>query len=127
MRQPPPHPGEIFGDDFLRPNGISLAEAARRMGMVANRLDEIVVDKHAVTAETALLFEALTGASAQFWLHLQADYDLFHAQRTVRVDQVEPIPRPHGVSKFDTLRCWMTIGVASIERMLELGYQWAGT
>src|SRR5437868_11767284 len=83
MRQPPTHPGEMFEEEYRKPSGISQAEAARRMGMSTNRLNEIVAGKRGVTAETAVLFSALTGVSPQFWMHLQADYDLWHALRDV--------------------------------------------
>lgn len=81
MRRAPTHPGEMFEEEFRKPSGISQAEAARRMRMSTNRLNEIVKGKRAVTAETALLLEALTGASAEFWLNLQTRHDLWRAMR----------------------------------------------
>src|SRR5262245_49702140 len=89
MRRPPTHPGEMFEEEFRKPSGISQAEGARRMGMSANRLNEIVAGKRSVTAETAVLFAALTGASPRFWLQLQADYDLWHALREVDTSKVQ--------------------------------------
>jgi addiction module HigA family antidote len=91
MRQAPTHPGEMFEEEYRKPSGISQAEAARRMGMSTNRLNEIVAGKRGVTAETAVLFSALTGVSPQFWLHLQADYDLWHALREVDVSKIERV------------------------------------
>src|SRR5437762_11332621 len=79
MRRPPTHPGEVFEEEWRKPSGISQAEAARRMGMSTNRLNEIVAGKRSVTAETAVLFGALTGTNARMWLYLQADHDLWHA------------------------------------------------
>ena len=93
MRHPPTHPGEMFEEEYRKPSGISQAEAARRMGMSTNRLNEIVAGKRGVTAETAVLFAALTGGSPQFWLHLQADYDLWHALRDVDTSKVEPVAK----------------------------------
>src|ERR1051326_6505564 len=81
MKRPPTHPGEIFAEEFLAPSGVSQAEAARRMGMSTNRLNEIVKGKRGVTAETAVLLAALTGTSPQFWATLQSDHDLWHALR----------------------------------------------
>lgn len=81
MRRAPTHPGAMFEEEYRKPSGISQADAARRMKMSTNRLNEIVKGKRAVTAETALLFEALTGSSAEFWLTLQARHDLWHAMR----------------------------------------------
>lgn len=93
MRRPPTHPGEIFEEEYRKPSEISQAEAARRMGMSTNRLNEIVAGKRAVTAETAVLFAALTKTNPQFWLYLQADHDLWHALQTTKTDRILPISR----------------------------------
>lgn len=58
------------------------------MGMSRNRLNEIVTGKRPVTPESAVLIGAITGIRAQFWLHLQADYDLWHAMQTIRANSV---------------------------------------
>lgn len=90
MRRPPTHPGEIFEEEWRKPSGVSQAEAARRMGMSTNRLNEIVAGKRGVTAETAVLMGALTHTDPRLWLHLQADYDLWHAMRETKV-KVKPL------------------------------------
>jgi addiction module HigA family antidote len=91
MRRAPTHPGEVFEEEWRKPSALSQAEAARRMGMSANRLNEIVAGKRAVTAETAVLFAALTGTSPQVWLHLQTDYDLWHALRDTDTSTIAPL------------------------------------
>src|SRR5262245_55674383 len=91
MRRPPTHPGEVFEEDYRKPIGISQAEAARRMGMSMNRLNEIVLGKRSVTAETAVLFAALTGTTPQFWLHMQAERDLWYALREVDTSKIERV------------------------------------
>lgn len=93
MRRSPTHPGEAFEEEWRKPSDISQAEAARRMGMSTNRLNEIVAGKRAVTAETAVLFAALTGTSPQLWLHMQADHDLWKAIRETDTSRVEPIAK----------------------------------
>ena len=93
MRRPPTHPGEIFEEEYRKPSGISQAEAARRMRMSANRLNEIVAGKRAVTAETAVLMGALTGTDPRMWLHLQADHDLWQALQETDTKSVQPIAR----------------------------------
>ncbi len=67
--------------EFLEPLGVSQVEAARRMGVSFQRLNAIVKGRRAVTADTALLLEALTGWEAQIWLSLQTKWDLWHALR----------------------------------------------
>lgn len=90
MRRSPTHPGEMFWKEFLEEGAVvSQAEAARRMGMSTNRLNEIIAGKRGVTAETAILFGALTQTSPQMWLHLQANYDLWHALRENRAPKVK--------------------------------------
>ena len=84
MRRPPTHPGEILLEEFLVPLGLSQAEAARRMGVSTNRLNELVRGKRGVTAETALRLGQLLGTSPEFWLNLQMMFDLWHALQAER-------------------------------------------
>src|SRR3954466_8401837 len=79
--RPPTHPGEMLLKEFLDPLGVSQVEAAARMSIPFQRLNGIVNGRRAVTADTALLLEALTGWDAQIWLTLQAKWDLWHAMR----------------------------------------------
>src|SRR4051812_1319277 len=84
MRREPTHPGEMFETEWLKPRGFGAqADAARRMGMSTNRLNEIIAKKRGVTPATAVLFGAVTKTDPALWLHLQADYDLWHALRDV--------------------------------------------
>ena len=79
------HPGEILREEFLKPLGIGQVEAARRLGISLNRLNEIVLGKRSVTADTALRLARLFKTSPQFWVRLQADWDLHQAiQREAR-------------------------------------------
>jgi addiction module HigA family antidote len=68
-------------EEFLKPMGIGQVEAARRLGISLNRLNEIVLGKRAVTADTALRLGRLLKTSPQFWMRLQADWDLQQAIR----------------------------------------------
>jgi len=65
--------------EFLEPLGVSLVEAANRMNIPFQRLNAIVNGRRRVSADTALLLEALTHGDAQIWLTLQAKWDLWHA------------------------------------------------
>ena len=71
--RPPTHPGEMLLKEFLEPLGVSQVEAATRMSIPFQRLNGIVRGRRAVSADTALLLEALTGWDAQIWLTLQAN------------------------------------------------------
>ena len=77
----PTHPGEMLLKEFLEPLGVSQVEAADRMSIPFQRLNSIVTGRRAVSADTALLLEALTGWDAQIWLTLQANWDLWHAMK----------------------------------------------
>lgn len=79
--RPPTHPGDMLLKEFLQPLGVSQVEAANRMGIPFQRLNAIVKGRRGVSADTALLFEALTRWDAQIWLTLQAKWDLLHAVR----------------------------------------------
>jgi addiction module HigA family antidote len=67
--------------EFLDPLGVSQVEAADRMSVPFQRLNSIVKGRRAVSADTALLLQALTGWDAQIWLTLQAKWDLWHAMK----------------------------------------------
>lgn len=72
-------PGEILLEEFLKPLGIAQVEAAARLDISLNRLNEIVLAKRRITADTALRLSRLLKTSAQFWMRLQADWDLHQA------------------------------------------------
>jgi len=74
-------PGEMLLEEFLKPLGIGQTEAARRLGVSLNRLNEIVLGKRSITADTALRLARLLKTSPQFWMRLQADWDLHQAVR----------------------------------------------
>jgi addiction module HigA family antidote len=67
--------------EFLEPLGISQVEFAQRLGVSFPRLNGVVRGRRGVTPDTALRLERVTGASAAFWLGLQQDWDLWHAER----------------------------------------------
>jgi addiction module HigA family antidote len=72
----PVHPGEILLEEFLKPMGISQNRLANSIGVPPRRINEIVLEKRSVTADTALRLAQYFGTSAKFWLGLQSDYDL---------------------------------------------------
>lgn len=72
-------PGEMLREEFLKPLGIAQAEAARLMGISENRLSEVVRGKRRVTVDTARRLSRPLKTSPQFWMRLQADWDLHRA------------------------------------------------
>ena len=75
-RLPAIHPGEILLEEFLKPMGISQYRVAKDINVPARRINEIVHGKRSITANTALRLAQYFGTSPQFWLNLQAHYDL---------------------------------------------------
>ena len=72
----PVHPGEILLEEFLKPLDLSQNRLGLSLGVHPRRVNEIVLGKRRVTAETALRLARYFGTTPQFWLGLQADYDL---------------------------------------------------
>jgi antitoxin HigA-1 len=72
----PVHPGEILREEFMLPLGLSQTRLGRDLGVSPRRINEIVHGKRSVTADTALRLSRYFSTSAEFWLGLQADYDL---------------------------------------------------
>ena len=69
-------PGEMLLEEFLKPLGLRQAEAAKRLGISTTRLNEVVLGKRRITAETAMRLARLLQTSPQFWIRLQANWDL---------------------------------------------------
>ena len=75
------HPGEVLLEEFLIPMGISQNALARDMDVPPRRINEIVLGKRGITADTAIRLARRLGTSEKFWMGLQADYDLEEAHR----------------------------------------------
>ncbi len=78
----PIHPGEILLEEFLKPLGLSQNRLALDIGVHPRRINEIVLGKRSVTADTALRLARYFGTSPQFWMGLQAEYELDVAEDT---------------------------------------------
>jgi len=83
-RLPPVHPGDILRDEFLTPMGVSVYALANAIKVPRSRVNDIVLGRRAITADTALRLGRYFGVSPEFWINLQARYDLDLADRTVR-------------------------------------------
>ena len=88
--RPPTHPGEMLLKEFLEPHGISQTDFAHRLGISFVRLNELINGRRGMTPDTALRLEKVLGMAADFWLGLQLDWDLWHAQRS---DEAEAIAK----------------------------------
>ncbi len=84
LKRPPTSPGEMLREEFLRPANLTQVEAARRMQIPLNRLNAVIRGRRGITADTALRLARLFDMSPEFWMGLQADWDLWHAAAALR-------------------------------------------
>jgi len=92
--RPPTHPGEMLFEEFIKPLKLTQVELALRLGVSYPRLNEIIKGRRSVTPDTALRLSRVLGMSADFWLGLQQDWDLWHAMNSPEanaISQLEPI------------------------------------
>ena len=91
---PPVHPGEILLEEFLKPMSISQYRLAESIHVPARRINEIVLAKRGITADTALRLSRFFGNSAQFWMNLQTRYELESA-RDLSAASIDQEVRPY--------------------------------
>jgi addiction module HigA family antidote len=95
----PVHPGEILKEDFLKPAGLSVNALAKALHVPAPRINDVVLERRGITADTAMRLARYFGGDAQSWLNLQTIYDLRVAERTSarKIErEVEPAERLRG-------------------------------
>lgn len=86
----PIHPGEVLHEEFLKSLGVSQYRLATDIRVPPRRINEIVLGKRGITADTALRLGRYFGTSPQFWMNLQARYDL-EMQKDLIGDQLEKV------------------------------------
>ena len=94
LHRPPTRPGEMLLEEFIKPLGLTQVEVAARLGISFPRLNEVIRGKRAVTSDTALRLARVIGMSADFWLGLQLDWDLWHAMHSPKaseINRLEPL------------------------------------
>ena len=84
LKRPPTRPGEMLLEEYLRPSGLTQVEAAAKMKIPLNRLNEIIRGRRTITADTALRLGTLFKMSPEFWMAIQSDWDLWHAAHALR-------------------------------------------
>ena len=76
----PAHPGEILFEEFLKPKKMTQQALAKKMGVPIQRINTLINGKRDMTCETAILLSRVLGTTAEFWMNLQMNYDLFDAR-----------------------------------------------
>lgn len=91
----PAHPGELLERLFLEPLGMTQTELADRLGVPYKRVNSVINGRRSVTAETALLLARLFGTTPEYWMNMQAGYDLWEARHGKSAEKIERV-RPLG-------------------------------
>ena len=81
----PPHPGRIVRQECIEPSGLTVTDAAARLGVTRQALNNLVNEKAGISPEMAIRLSRNFGSSPEVWLGLQADYDLAEAEREMKV------------------------------------------
>jgi antitoxin HigA-1 len=89
------HPGEVLRHEFLRPMKLSVYELAKRLHVPAPRLNDIVLQKRGITADTAVRLARFFGTSEHFWLALQSAYEVGQVKSEHRADIERITPLQH--------------------------------
>lgn len=87
------HPGEILQEEFLKPLGLSTYALAKKLDVPTPRINDIVLQKRGITPETAVLLARIFGTTEQFWLNLQAAYDIDRAKHDLarKIKAITPL------------------------------------
>jgi antitoxin HigA-1 len=86
------HPGEILREEFLKPMNISAYELAQQIHLTRSRVNDIVRERRAITASTALRLARFFGTTPQFWMNMQTSYELRKAENQIgpAISKIEP-------------------------------------
>ncbi len=87
----PCHPGEILKHEFLEPLGVSAIGLAKVIGVPRTRVERLVKEQTSVTPDTALRLAKALGTTSEFWVNMQANFDLAEARKSVDLSSIEPL------------------------------------
>ena len=103
LKRAPVHPGEILRQDVLKSLGLSVSEAARRLGISRQQLHRVLACTHPVTTEMALRIGRFAGNGPWLWLRMQQAYDLWVAENRMaeELSRIEPVVSENAVAMED--------------------------
>jgi addiction module HigA family antidote len=86
------HPGEILREEYMKPLGLSVYHLAKDLKLTRPRMNDIVLERRAITADTAIRLARYFGTAAQFWMNMQSSYELREAENANRkiVESIAP-------------------------------------
>ncbi|MCY3981654.1 MAG: HigA family addiction module antitoxin [Alphaproteobacteria bacterium] len=91
MMMDPCHPGEILKSEFLKPLGVSAIGLAKVTSVPRTRIERLVKEQTRVSPDTALRLSKALGTTPEFWINIQANFDMASARKTVDVSDIEPL------------------------------------
>lgn len=91
----PPHPGEVLRDGVFNGTGITVTEFAKRIGVTRVTLSRMLNGRGGISADMAVRLTAALGGSAESWLHMQANYDLWQAEQSLKKEVAKIVPLKH--------------------------------
>ncbi len=77
------HPGEILREEYMKPGGLSVYALAKELKLTRPRLNDIVLERRAITADTAVRLAKYFGTTPQFWMNMQSSYELREAENSI--------------------------------------------
>lgn len=106
----PTHPGQFLREDFLPDEGLTVASLASAIGVSRQTVNELVSERRAVSADIALRLGRLFSQSAEMWLNLQQDVDLWDAEQAIKDDlaRIKPLPVPPILTEAEFRRTYLS-------------------
>ncbi|MBI5233362.1 MAG: HigA family addiction module antidote protein [Deltaproteobacteria bacterium] len=97
LKREPTHPGKILNEDFLAPLGLSQTRLAREINTTFRTVNEMVNEKRSISPEMAIKLSRYFGTSAELWLNLQNQYNLYRisARKPEILERIKPYDRSH--------------------------------
>ena len=87
------HPGEILREEFMKPFGISSNRLAKELHISAPRVNDIVLERRSITADTAVRLGVFFGTGPELWMNLQSTYDIRHAKASKSLESIKPLSK----------------------------------
>lgn len=80
---PPVHPGEILREDYIKERGLTITEVAKGLGIARANLSAIINERAGISPEMAVKLSEAFGNTTQFWINLQKNYEVYHAEKKI--------------------------------------------
>jgi len=94
---PPVHPGEILREEYIKERNLTVTEVAKGLGVARANLSAIVNERAGISPELAVKLSEAFGNTAQFWVNLQKNYELWHAEQKVNRSAVRHFSQASGL------------------------------